>query len=217
MKHIPIPPKKSKANDLTNKVFGRLTVVKQLSSSPSGLSRWECLCECGKIKDFYGYALTRTTKPSCSCGCINSDRARGGLRTTHGMSGTSTYNAWTNMWKRCTDIKNPDYDVYKDRCPPEEWRLFENFLADMGAKPEASLTLERLDNNKPYGPDNCVWASRSERSVNKSNTLLVEYGGKTLPLKSVTDMLGVGYSLVYYRLKRGWTLQKALTEPVPER
>lgn len=205
---------KTRAKNLVGKVYGKVTVVKQLPSDKDGLSVWLCHCACGRT-DYVvkGYTLNRSRNPIRSCGCDSAARAKKGLRTTHGMSGSSEHMAWQNMWRRCTDPTNISYILYKDRAPPERWRSFENFIADMGLKPDPSFSIERIDNNKPYSPENCKWASSKEQSMNRSITKYVMYNGVSEPLKALTERLGVDYHLVFYRLKRGWDLEKALFEP----
>lgn len=203
-------PQKSRAPNLLSRVFGRLTVVKQLPSDENGLSKWECLCICGNTKIVHGYCLTRSKRPTGSCGCESADRAKTGLRTTHGKSRTPTYDAWLNMWRRCTEESHKDFHLYQNRTPPERWKKFENFLEDMGERPSSGLSLERVDNDKPYGPDNCVWATSAAQSINRSVTLYVEFRGRKVALKQLVDELGKDYHLVYYRLKRGWDLEKAI-------
>ena len=96
-------------------------------------------------------------------------------RYIHGMSGTPTYKSWAGMKARCNKKNLPDYANWGGRgityC--KRWELFENFLEDMGVKPDG-MTLERVDNDKDYCPENCVWASRTDQSRNRRYTILDE-------------------------------------------
>ena len=204
----------SRAPNLVGKVFGKLTVTAQLESTEKQLSRWLCKCECGTDHVVLGYCLTRTSNPTRSCGCASAERAKKGLRTTHGMSKTSTYLAWNNMWRRCSDPSNIAYETYAERRPPDEWKDFAVFLKDMGEKPKGKFSIERVDNDKPYGPDNCVWASPYEQNLNKCNTLFVEHNGEKIALKRLTDRLGLKYQAVHSRLQRGWSIEDAVTKPL---
>lgn len=149
--------------DLVGKVFGRLTVVEKAGNL--GIkTAWLCRCECGTTKVVRTYHLIRNAVVSCGCYRVQviGDRVR-----THGMTGTPEYRSWYHMLDRCNNPSDFDYPNYGGRgikvCP--EWHSFENFYADMGARPEG-LTLERVDNERGYSPDNCVWADRYQQSGN---------------------------------------------------
>lgn len=104
---------------------------------------------------------------SKSCGCLHRELVKA-MFTTHGMRNSSEYHVWCTMKQRCLNPKHVYYRNYGGRgivvC--NKWLQFENFIADMGRKPHKSDTLERLDNNKGYTPDNCIWASRVVQSHN---------------------------------------------------
>lgn len=147
--------------DLTGHRFGRLTVMKDVGVVKQRYYSWECLCDCGNIVIVNGSNLRRGfTK---SCGCLAIDKA-----TKHGMCGTITYNCWSGIIKRCNNPKATNYKNYGGRgikvC--DRWLKFENFLEDMGEKPE-NLTIERSDNKLGYCKENCCYASHTVQARNK--------------------------------------------------
>jgi hypothetical protein len=129
----------------------------------------------------------------------------------HGLSGSPTYLAWSDMKRRCLNPDAPNYPSYGGRgitiC--ERWLKFENFLADIGEKPP-STSLERIDNNGPYSPENCCWANRKAQDNNKRTNRLITFNGETRTIKQWADYLGLKYSTLIYRLKYNWPLEKAL-------
>lgn len=159
--------------DLTGKQFGRLLVERQNGRSKSGSVMWECLCDCGKRKTVRGSHLTSGS--TLSCGCEHREIASAtALRHGHSTSGrtSSTYNSWARMIDRCTNEKNNRFARYGGRgitvCT--RWRKFENFLADMGEKPDKDLSIDRINNDGNYEPGNCRWATPAEQARNRSTS-----------------------------------------------
>jgi len=139
------------------------------------------------------------------------------FNTTHGYSGTPTYRAWEAMIRRTTNSRDTDYARYGGRgiktC--DRWlNSFENFLADMGEKPEPSrlYSINRLDNNGHYTPENCEWTTWDKQNRNYSRNHLITFNGKTLCFTDWAQQIGISEFGLYYRLKY-WTLEKALTTP----
>lgn len=126
-------------------------------------------CDCGVEKDVRKYALTSGV--TRSCGCLSAELA--GQRKTnlsHGMSGTSEYNAWNSMKRRCYNESESSYESYGSRgiqvC--ERWlESFENFFEDMRLKPSPDMSVERLDVDGDYSPGNCVWADKTTQAFNR--------------------------------------------------
>lgn len=191
--------------DLTGAVFDRLTVIEYAGNDKYKNAQWKCRCECGTEKVISGASLR--SGHTLSCGCFHKEKASDWAvknKTTHGMRKSRTYSVWTNMRTRCT---NPKYKQYKDYggrgitvC--DRWlESFENFLADMGEAPE-DKTLDRIDNNGNYEPNNCRWATYHEQRMNRSDTVMFE--GKTV--YAWAEELGMNYYTLYSRLKRYGTL-----------
>lgn len=150
-----------KANQLTGKTFGRLTVVERIGVSKNGHILWLCTCECGNSTVVFGSNLVRNH--TLSCGCLNTE-----VITRHGKYATSTYQTWKGMIQRCTNPNAAKYEHYGGRgitvC--KEWFSFSNFLKDMGERPDKSLTLDRIKNEKGYYRENCRWATKEQQLQN---------------------------------------------------
>lgn len=198
--------------DLTDAVFGRLTVKRYL-----GKRRWECVCECGVIKAVSADNLK--SKQVMSCGCLFKELLSK-RNTKHGLTGSPTYKSWSQAKERCTNKNNPNYNRYGGRgiemC--ERWlNSFENFLADMGEKPTPKHSLDRIDNNKGYSPGNCRWATNHEQSNNRHTSRHVTAFGetKTIPqwLRDPRCNVHLLTTLRNRLVEYGWAPEKAITTP----
>lgn len=154
------------AIDITGRRFGRLVALERFSNPPQR-AKWLCLCDCGNQKWIAFSPLMRGA--STSCGCYRSEWATT-HKKTHGYSKDPTYACWHHAKQRCTNPRNPSYQYYGARgitmC--ERWfHSFANFLADMGPRPHPNLTLDRIDNDKGYSPDNCRWATYADQLNNQ--------------------------------------------------
>lgn len=165
-----------KFKDMTGQKLGKLTVLERAPNNKLGDAMWLCACECGKTKVIKGVQLRKTNQPTRSCGCMqieNMVKASIKAHTTHGhtVGGTTPeYRAWCKMKERCCNTKNKDFPDYGGRgitvCA--RWlNSFENFFSDMGLKPSPDHSLDRVNVNGPYSPDNCRWATKLEQAQNK--------------------------------------------------
>lgn len=140
------------------------------------------------------------------------------MATTHGESrkGSKEYKAWAGMLSRCRDPNNTAYHNYGGRgievCV--RWESFERFLEDMGRKPSPLYSLDRIDVDGDYEPDNCRWASKKEQDTNRRQTRRMEMDGEIMCLKDWARKFKIHPDTLAHRLSLGWTLKRALTVPV---
>jgi hypothetical protein len=141
------------------------------------------------------------------------------VRLRHGLSKSPEHYIWTSMIQRCTNPKAQQYNCYGGRgirvC--ERWLVFDNFIADMGPRPNGSYpsgralySIEREDTDGDYTPENCRWATQPEQMRNIRNQRMVAYLGETLPLVVLVERLGLSYKIVHQRLSRGWSIEEAI-------
>jgi hypothetical protein len=176
---------------------------------------WMCKCDCGKTLPTYIGSNSLIHKKSQSCGCLQIERVRQS-NTTHGLTKTRTYVSWKSMWQRCTDVSHKSHEYYKSRTPVDRWKSFDLFLIDMGERPTGK-SLERIDNEKPYGPDNCKWANAHEQQGNKRNNIMVNIDGKDVCLKEACRLKNASYARAKNRIRIGWSPFDAVVKPKTNR
>ncbi len=207
-----------KAVDAIGHTFGRLTVLRVHAVNAHRCSVVAVRCSCGSPEKLVRFSQMSSGGLQ-SCGCLLRERARETALarwTTHGKSKTPTYAAWCAMKGRCYNEHGLRYADWGGRgitvCA--RWRnSFENFLADMGERPEGK-SLERRKNHLGYSPSNCMWATPSEQGSNRRSSRMLTYRGKTMTLKAWAEEVGIERLTLHQRLKKGWPLQKALTAAV---
>jgi hypothetical protein len=202
--------------DLEGRTFGGWTVVSYAGRRQSQQILWLCRCECGTERVVLGNNLKRGL--TRSCGCLYREAGREATRqanTSHGYSGSATYKCWGHMKERCLNPNHKKYLDYGGRgitiC--ERWLQFENFLEDMGEKPEG-YSLDRINNEKGYEPGNCHWATLEEQDRNKRVNHLLTHNGETHCASEWAEIVGINRATLETRLNRGWSVEKALTTPV---
>lgn len=210
----------SAIRDFTGERIGRLIVVGRTYDfiQPSGRKRmqWECLCTCGNTTLVLSDNLRKGHTKSCGCLVVDSCTLVGSTYATHRRSRSREWWAWLSARQRCFNPSSMAYKYYGARgikvC--DRWAdSFPAFYADMGRAPEG-MTLERLDVNGDYCPDNCVWASRKAQARNRRTTVHVNYRGRVRPLCELAEEHGLERELVYDRFKRqGWSIEKTLNTP----
>lgn len=171
--------------DLTGMKFNRLTVIKQAGRDSYGKILWECKCDCGNGVITHGRSLVNG---HCkSCGCLLNDKRRENGKF-HGLSDTRVYRIWKGMIQRCTNPNNKGYKIYgaKGIGVCDEWKGeqgFYNFLSwSLNNGYTENLTIDRIDGDKGYSPQNCRWADWSTQRQNQKREFAVNQYG-TFPLK----------------------------------
>lgn len=199
--------------DLVGHRFGKLVVTKRATSLEKGIVLWECLCDCGSITVVRSQMLLRGgTK---SCGCYRREVSKNNHRTTHGKTKTSEYNIWANMKSRCYNESDASYFRYGGRGTTvcERWlESFENFYEDMGERPKG-LSIERMNNDGPYSPENCKWADSFEQNSNRRGNIMITHNNQTHHLKMWSRILDINYGTLHTRHTRGLT-DAALFAPI---
>ena len=178
-----------------------------------GETLWLCQCDCGTVKSLRKSNLLRNTR---SCGCFGSEMTIA-RHLTHGMSHTPEHVIWSSLKNRCLSSTDMDYARYGGRgitvCP--EWlSSFEAFYADMGPRPSPKHSIDRIDVDGPYSPENCRWATCVEQARNRRSNTVVTYRGETMPLIAWSEKTGLSYNALKLRMKHGWSIERMLTQPV---
>lgn len=197
-----------KALDLQGQRFGRLRVL-QRSGATHGYTAWLCRCECGRTLIVESRHLVRGGTRSCGCYSAELNRIR---PVVHGQSASREYHAWESAKQRCSNPKNPNYQNYGERgirmC--DRWiNSFEAFIADMGLCPHGN-SLDRLDNDGPYAPGNCRWATSAVQANNKRSNRVLNVGGERMTVSTAARRVGMRPNKVVQRLRLGWSSERAL-------
>lgn len=190
--------------------FGRLVAIERVGTDKLGNATWLCKCDCGNVKIVNTTCLRRGI--TRSCGCLAKE-----CRYVHGKKKTRLYHIWQNMKCRCYNPNNPAYSNYGGRgitiC--DEWRrnftAFHDWAMSHGYRDD--LSIDRIDNDGSYTPDNCHWATRTEQSQNRRKNHMIEMDGERKILAKWARQYNLNYDTVRSRLKRGWTPEKALKTP----
>lgn len=180
--------------DLSGVAFGRLVVQTQVHPGKRG--KWACKCRCGSIHSAARGPLVSGSTRSCGCLQKESIAAR---NKVHGHHGSREYEAWSAMWDRCTNTQHKAYQRYSDKVPPPEWRDFRVFYLELGPRPGAGYSLDRVKNHLPYGPGNCKWSTSTEQNRNRRSNVLVSFQGRTMSMAEACELSGLSYSLVMGR------------------
>lgn len=182
-----------------------------------------CECGCGQLTNIAprsryrnGVLVVRKGDPTRFIE-HHAGPAAAAANRTHGITHRPTWNTWTGMIQRCHREWHQAWKNYGGRgikvC--ERWRVFANFYADMGERPDG-MTLDRIDNNGDYEPGNCRWATAREQANNRVDCHLLTYQGRTMNVAQWAVAVGIPHRTLRGRLRRGWSIERMLETPVRE-
>ncbi len=187
--------------DRAGKRYGNTVVISRApnKSEKDTNARWHCQCDCGNLHVAYGGDLGKGK--NTNCGCLR--KSQKGVPKTHGMSKTKVYRTWNHMRTRCLNKSDSHYPQYGGRgitvC--ERWEKFENFVSDMGL-PTEDQSIDRIDNDKGYYPENCHWATAAQQANNRRTRRLLTNKGITLSLTQWAKILGITPGTMWERAER---------------
>ena len=208
-------------NNLSGKRFGRPVVINRatdnISKSGYKTAMWNCVCDCGNTKIIRGKSLTAGVTKSCGC---YAKELKSKANKKHGENGTRLYAIWDSMRQRCYNKKHHAYHNYGGRgisvC--EEWDDYSNFKSwaikngyDNYA-PRGKYTLDRVNVNEGYSPNNCRWVDMKIQSNNKRNTITVNFQGSSHTLKEWAAITGIKYETLWARYHRGKSPEEILKQ-----
>ena len=198
--------------DLTGQKFGWLTVIKYAYTKKKA-AYWLCKCDCGNETIITANSiLSNKTK---SCGCLRKD-----LLTKHSYSNSNLYTTWANMKQRCYNPKTPEYKYYGERnikvCKNwlESFTNFYEWAISNGYKED--LSIDRINVNGNYEPSNCRWATPKQQARNTRYNKIITYNNETHNLSEWAEIVGINPITLGTRLRRNWTIERALTTKVGE-
>ena len=196
-------------NDLSGKVFGRLTVLGRSSDRGNGIKpvvKWDCRCSCGSLSSVKSDSLI--TGHTISCGCS---------KRTHGFANKERlYQTWKNMRRRCYDPTNKRWAHYGGRgitiCAEwDDYAAFRAWALSSGYNDE--LTIDRIDVDGNYCPENCRWETPKVQANNVSRNHVVSYDGRDFTMSELAEHLGLSYSALQHRIERGWSIERIAAQP----
>ncbi len=202
--------------DLTGQRFGRLVVIDRGIGANPRATYWNCLCDCGNRSTVFAGSLRNAAIPTRSCGCLQREITKA-RNTTHGLHYTYQRRLWQGIKSRCYNPKTPPYKHYGERgiVMADVWlNDLPRFAADIGQRPTPRHSLDRIDNDGPYAPGNVRWATRQQQNRNYRRNHPVTFRGKTLTMTEWGEVMGLKQATIRYRLKCGWSPERALTTPL---
>ena len=194
--------------DLVGQRFHYLTVIKRVGSKDKS-ALWECKCDCGKTVQYSSRELKFSRLKSCGCYKLAYHTKR---LTKHGQTHTKLYNVWGAMLDRCLSDNTKSFSNYKGRgitvC--EEWKDFKNFYEWAKDRYENGLTLERINNDLGYCPENCAWKDRKAQARNRRTKHNIVYDNRKISIIELSEILNVNVKALWSFIDRHG-LQNALS------
>lgn len=202
----------SLCEDLTGKRFNKLVVLCRDENGRGDKSRWKCICDCGTETTVSGTNLK--TGAVKSCGCLRHMK-----HDTHHLSNTRLYRIWNAMKNRCYLKSHHAYSRYGARgitvCAEwkDDFEAFYDWAISNGYS--EGLTIDRIDNNGSYSPENCKWSTREEQVNNRRSCVLITYNGETKNLMQWCKLLNLPYKLIHQRMHlKNISFEEAISIPI---
>lgn len=206
-----------KIENLTNQKFNKLLVLRRLPNQGKKVM-WECLCDCGNLTSVTTSNLKSGRTKSCGCLRINQIVSRS---TTHNQRHTNLYEVWKTIKQRCCNPNSQAYKNYGARgisiC--NEWKIDFNsfYLWSMSNGYRKGLTIDRIDFNGNYEPSNCRWVDRLTQANNTRTNVFIEFNNEIHTIAEWSRIYNIKPTVLYCRLRKGWSLEKSVTEPIKHR
>lgn len=203
--------------DLTGQRFGRLCVVVRVDNDNAGKVRWLCQCDCGEKVVVRASDLKKGATQSCGCLQKEVVALQSQKNIKHGMTGTRLYNIWLAMNARCYDDSHISYKYYGGRgitvC--DDWKISPQSFSEWAMSNGYcdNLTLDRVDANASYCPENCRWINQKSQANNRRNNRLISIHGETHTLSEWSNMTGIRSDTLRYRINAGWPFDELCTPP----
>lgn len=203
--------------DISGQKFGTLTAIRVVGSDSKNRALWECVCECGAVVVKIGAELRSGHIKSCG------DRSRHAIK--HGGYKDRLFKVYTSIKQRCC---NPNYFQYKDYggrgitiCNQwasdygsfQEWAYKNGYTQEILPNGLNKWTIDRIDNNKGYSPDNCRWITTQEQQFNKRDNVVLTFNGETMTATEWAHRLNLSPYIIWARLKNGWSVEETLETP----
>lgn len=207
-------PAKGQTTEIQGEKHGRLTVLFKSGRTNDRKTIVTCRCDCGGTTSVILRNLRNGNTRSCGC-LANESRAQISRKhATHLRHNTPEYHTWEGIIQRCTNPSVKNWKDYGGRgitvC--ERWRAFEAFFEDMGERPPQG-TIDRIDNDGPYSPENCRWATMTQQNRNQRRSTFFTVDGVTAHINDWAEKAGITPNLIRARIRYGWSEKAAITTP----
>jgi hypothetical protein len=207
----------TRIKDITGNRYGMLVVLGiSPDRSESGKVLFDCLCDCGQAKAIMGSNLKRGLSLSCGCQVLIAARKPNLKNRTHGYANTWVHAVWFNMIDRCYNPDVNSFPRYGGRgirvC--DRWKnSIADFHADMGDRPTPDHSIDRINNDGDYSPENCRWATAKDQANNRRSSHILEFQGESMTIAQWSERTGLSQYVIGNRIRAGWTPREALTSP----